>query len=366
MSLTEQSARGAGTDKQPRRTPQRKITVRFWLGIILTGAAVAVAFWPRRGLLARWRAARALAKRCQQEDALKHILKEQVNGREPTLESVTGALEITHQAAAGLLAELENGGLITFASGSLRLRERGRELALHIIRAHRLWESYLAEQTGVEEAEWHVQAEYQEHLLSQREADRLAALLGHPARDPHGDVIPGTGEDLPAERGASLNTLAVNVPALITHVEDEPAPLYAYLAAEGLRPGVRVCISEKTALHVRFWGDGREHQLSPLQADSITVTPLPAVRPESLKEEMFLCNLAPGQRGRVLALSPACRGLERRRLLDLGFVPGTEVSVEMVSPGGDPTAYRLRGTVVALRRQQAGLIRVQPMEARSP
>jgi DtxR family Mn-dependent transcriptional regulator len=90
---------------------------------------------------------------------------------------------------------------------------------------------------------------------------------------------------------------------------------------------------------------------------------LPELRTRDLVEEEFLSGLKPGERTRVVSLSPACRGPERRRLLDLGFVPGTLVEVEMVSPGGDPTAYRVRGTVIALRREQAGLIRVCSREA---
>ena len=75
----------------------------------------------------------------------------------------------------------------------------------------------------------------------------------------------------------------------------------------------------------------------------------------------YLSGLKIGQRGQVLGLSPACRGPERRRLLDLGFVPGTEVVAEMQSPGGDPTGYRVRGTLIALRTEQAGLIRVSSL-----
>jgi DtxR family Mn-dependent transcriptional regulator len=60
----------------------------------------------------------------------------------------------------------------------------------------------------------------------------------------------------------------------------------------------------------------------------------------------------------VIGLAPACLGAARRRLLDLGFVPGTVVGVEFVSPVGDPTAYRVRGSVIALRRKQADQVRI--------
>lgn len=67
-----------------------------------------------------------------------------------------------------------------------------------------------------------------------------------------------------------------------------------------------------------------------------------------------LADLAPGQTGVVQAVHS--EGLERRRMMDLGIVPGTSITVEMNSPLGDPVAYRVRGAVIALRRTQAQLI----------
>jgi DtxR family Mn-dependent transcriptional regulator len=332
---------------------------------ILCAAVLAALAWPRIGVWARVRQGRSLAARARREDALKHLLKTEASGREATLESVSGALELSSRKTAGLLAELESGGLITFEGGRMRLSPQGRELATHVVRAHRLWESYLADQTGLTEEQWHRQAERQEHLLSPQQTEALAARLGHPRTDPHGDAIPEPGGALPAEPGTSLNSLPVAAPARITHVEDEPQTLYAQLTREGLRPGVKICVLERTPRQLRLWGHGREHSLSPLQAQSITVEPLPDQTLQDLQGETFLHHLRPGQSGRVLELSPACRGMERRRLLDLGFVPGTVVTVDMISPLGDPRAYRVRGTVVALRQDQARWIRVQPCEAKA-
>jgi Fe2+ transport system protein FeoA len=61
----------------------------------------------------------------------------------------------------------------------------------------------------------------------------------------------------------------------------------------------------------------------------------------------------------VLSISRACRGAERRRFLDLGLVPGTVVTAEMRSPAGDPTAYRIRDALIALRESQARHVRVE-------
>ncbi|MCS7090512.1 MAG: DtxR family transcriptional regulator [Limisphaera sp.] len=325
-----------------------------------------IAVWPRQGVVARWCRARRLASRARREDALKHILKTEANGREATLESVSGALQLSPRKTAGLLAELESGGLIHFEGGRMQLSDQGRELATHVVRAHRLWESYLAEQTGLTEEQWHRQAERQEHLLSRQQAEALAAQLGHPRIDPHGDTIPEPGDTLPADRGSSLNSLQPDAPAVITHVEDEPQTLYARLTREGLRPGVKVCILERTPNMVRLWGHGREHLLSPLEAQSIGVEPLKGLSLKELQSQVFLHRLQPGQTARIVELSPACRGMERRRLLDLGFVPGTVVTVDMASPMGDPRAYRVRGTTVALRHDQARWIRVEPLASSVP
>ena len=137
-----------------------------WLAILLLVLVGMLFFQPGTGLLRRWRQVGDLSARVLREDALKHIHKAQVNGRRPTLQSIAGSLHIHSNKAAHLLAEMEKGGLVTFASGELQLTPSGREAALHIIRAHRLWERYLADETGVDESEWHQQAEQREHHFS--------------------------------------------------------------------------------------------------------------------------------------------------------------------------------------------------------
>lgn len=333
------------------------MNLAFWIGLAIL--VFGLVFWPRRGLWARWREARGFAARARREDALKHILKAEANGEPSTLLSVAGALHLGQRRAAGVLADLERRRLVEFSGGRLKLTRAARELALHIVRAHRLWESYLAERTGLSESEWHRRAERQEHLLTPQQTQELEAALGHPPHDPHGDAIPPAGAELPAEAGQRLSDAAVGTPVTITHVEDEPAAVYDQLTAAGLRPGVQACVLDRSERGMRVWANGAEHFIEPLPAQNIAVAPLAAVEPRDLMAEERLSQLQPGERARVLGLSPACRGPERRRLLDLGFVPGTEVVVEMISPAGDPVAYRVRGAVVALRREQAERIRVQ-------
>ena len=333
-----------------------------FLALVFALLAAAL-FLPRIGLVARWRHARRLAARFRREDALKFILKTEANRQTPTIEAVAGSLQMKPSAAAELLKDMEAHGLVSYDEGRLRLQPGGRDIALHVVRAHRLWESYLADQTGVAEKDWHHRAERQEHLLSREETEFLARRLGHPTRDPHGDAIPEAGGDLEGDAGRPLNVAEVHVPLRIVHIEDEPETIYSQILAQGLRPGMTATVLEKSPQRIRFWADGREHVLAPLLANNLSVIPLTADEASELYGEQHLAELRPGQHGRVLGLSPACRGAERRRLLDLGFVPGTEIEVDLVSPMGDPIAYRVRGAVVALRREQAELIRMAAAEA---
>lgn len=330
----------------------------YFLLIAVAVGLVVCLFWPRVGVLARWRRARELGARARREDTLKHILKSQVSGSTPTIESIAGSLQIMRNQTVEVLEELENRKLISFEEGRIRLTPSGRDLALHVVRAHRLWESYLAEQTGIAESEWHNRAERQEHLLTPEQADDLAARLGNPPFDPHGDAIPSPEGEIPAERGEPVTAVSENQPVHITHIEDEPQTVYAQITAQGIRPGMKAFVIEKLPHRIRLWAEGNEHVIAPVVANNIFVEPLLQHDAKDLLEEEYLAGLVPGQKAQILGLSPACRGQERRRLLDLGFVPGTAVEAEMTSPGGDPTAYIVRGTVVALRREQAGLIRI--------
>lgn len=324
--------------------------------LLLIGTLLLAVLWPRQGLIARWRTARRLSARTRQEDALKHILKAEVNGRPSSVASVAGALHLGENRAAALLAELERGGLLSFEGGAPRLRPAGRELAQHVIRAHRLWESFLADQTGVAAAEWHRQAERQEHLLTPEEANRLAAKLGDPLRDPHGDSIPAGGGEVPADSGLPLTDVAAGQRFEIVHMEDEPDAVYRQLLALGLLPGMRAQVEARSEDHIELVTADRHHvRLNTVQANNVAVSALPAT---AGADETVLSELPPGRTATVVGLAPACHGAARRRLLDLGFVPGTVVSVELVSPAGDPTAYRVRGSVLALRHQQADLIRI--------
>jgi DtxR family Mn-dependent transcriptional regulator len=321
-------------------------------------AAAALLFWPRLGLVARLDRMSELSERVLLEDALKHLYMSERIGRDSTLESLAGRLEVTTGRAAALLSRLAESGLVRTDASTTRLTDDGRESALRLVRAHRLWERYLADRTGVPPSEWHAEAERMEHALSPQQTEELAARLGHPARDPHGDPIPTAGGELPAVERLSLAGVEPGSAAEIVHLEDEPHEIYEALLADGLGLGTRVSVLERSDRHVRLRARGREWHMDLLVARNVTVRRLPAG--EDVDEPVeTLHDLGPGQRGRVLGLSPACQGSQRRRLLDLGVVRGTVIEAALASATGDPVAYLIRGALIALRREQAEWVRIE-------
>ncbi len=332
------------------------------IALVITALLLAIGawlFWPDKGFFWRWQQARRLTRRVLMEDALKHIHDCEYHRLTPTTTSIAGALNTTVNATAALLTEMQAHDLITFEGDRLSLTPQGRDYALQVIRAHRLWERYLADRTGYTAQEWHKYSERVEHELTPAQADALAMELDHPRFDPHGDPIPTAGGDLaPTPERLTLPNFGLNRPARIVHLEDEPEAIYAQLLAEGLYLGMTVLITEISPQRVRFWADGDEHVLAPLLAANISVMPIPVEEVVEPTASEPLSRLKPGETAAVVNISRRTQGVERRRLLDLGLLPGTLVKAEMISPSGDPTAYRIRGALIGLRKEQADLINI--------
>lgn len=323
----------------------------------------AIILWPKFGLLSLLLRFKSNAKRIQNEDALKHLYHCEFKHQPSTLESVAGALSIKSDTAAKLLAKLETMKLLTSKQKSFYLTPEGRSYALRIIRIHRLWERYLADETSLSETEWHTEAEKKEHKMSVEEANSLSAQIGNPRYDPHGDPIPTSSGDLPPLKGRPLTDLSEGEIAGIIHIEDEPPTVYSQLVAQGLHPGMQIQMLESSKERIVFSADGEEKILAPVFASNITVIPLTS-QEQIDRPYQTLVNLNINEKGIVIGISKACRGQQRRRLMDLGVTPGTEILMEMPSAGGDPIAYQIRGATIALRKEQAQLIHIQKtMEA---
>jgi DtxR family Mn-dependent transcriptional regulator len=334
------------------------------LVFVLLTLGGALAFWPGRGIVSRVVRLRESTEKVRLEDALKHLYKYEYAGWRPSVESVAGSVGVNRARAVQILTRLEEMELARAKGNGFVLTEEGRDYALHVVRTHRLLERYLADRTGLEPRDWHPEAEREEHRLSPADADTLSARLGHPLYDPHGDPIPTAGGDLPRYRGVPLPSLDAGTLASITHLEDEPEDVYEALTRRGLAPGMSLFLLESSPGEIRFEAGGRKHSLRPVEAGNVTVVPLldeegsggPGEPEETGRS---LAELREGEEGRVLLVGSGLQGPQRRRLMDLGLVPGTVVRAELRSAGGDPTAYRIRGALIALRREQARWIRVE-------
>lgn len=150
-----------------------------------------VVFAPRRGLVAKaWyrRQRRLLTER---EDIVKRVfrLNQKHGSADPVI--IREQLELSGRAFTGQLNYLRSKGLLD--KSALRLTDAGKLLALRLVRAHRLWETYLNQEVGLTPDQIHMEAERLEHLLPEEMLDRVDEALGYPETDPHGSVIPGKG-----------------------------------------------------------------------------------------------------------------------------------------------------------------------------
>ena len=316
-------------------------------------------FSPERGLFWQWQRTREMTARVLREDALKHIYHCETHAEKASVESLAGALSISTNQVAEVIDGLQSLELLEIEGTDFKLPAAGRDYALRIIRAHRLYERYLAEETGYAEEKWHERAHQLEHHLSLEDVEVLAQKLGNPTHDPHGDPIPtADGKMIYAKERTALANLALDARARIVHLEDEPEAIYAQLVAEGLHIGQEIRLLETAPQRIRFETGLGEHLLAPIFAANIAVVPVIEEPEKELVTGLPLSNLEIGEERKVLSLSPRIRGAERRRLMDLGILPGTVISAEMESAAGDPIAYRVRGALIALRKDQAALISV--------
>lgn len=324
----------------------------------LVALAAAALAWPERGLVPRVLRFLEMTEKVHLEDSLKHLYKCEYAARPCSVDSVAGAVGVSRGQAVQLLGRLEELGLARAIPDGFELTGEGRDYALHVVRTHRLLERYLADRTGVLPEDWHGEAERIEHRISPDERESLAARLGHPVYDPHGDPIPTARGELPPRTGIPLTALDPGEMGSIVHLGDEPREIYEALTRAGLSPLMPVRVLEGEPGEVRFVGGGREHSLAPVVARNITVEPLVEGEPAEDPGET-LADVGEGDVVRVRGIHPGLQGPQRRRLLDLGLVSGTVVEAELRAAGGDPMAFRIRGALIALRRDQSRWVLVE-------
>jgi len=172
-----------------------------------------------------------------------------------TLESRDGAasttdlaalLEVRPASVSGMLRKLSALGLVEHERyRGVRLTERGRRVALEVIRHHRLVELFLVESLGMTWDEVHAEAEVLEHALSEELEELIAAKLGDPTVDPHGDPIPSRELKLAEIPAPTLEELEPGEAATFVRISDAEPEMLRFLGERGIVPGARLKLVER-------------------------------------------------------------------------------------------------------------------------
>ncbi|TQO36388.1 DtxR family Mn-dependent transcriptional regulator [Arenibacter algicola] len=292
------------------------------------------------------------------EDVLKLLYHNENADKHLNINDIIRTLKYNDKIILECINKMSDHELISIQGDSVKLTKSGSHYALRIVRAHRLWEKFLAEKTGFKESEWHERAERMEHELSKVDADILSSQLGNPQFDPHGDPIPTNTGKIAKIKGIPVSELPIGTIGRIVHIKDKPEIIYKQILAENIHIGSVIRIMEKTPARIEFHSEGEAFVLAPIMAGNITVSVLE-------KDVVFEENLArlsilkENETAKIIGISKEIRGDSRRRLLDLGFVKGAEVKIDLLNPLGDPKAFLIKGTSIALRHNQASKILIQ-------
>jgi DtxR family transcriptional regulator, Mn-dependent transcriptional regulator len=207
-------------------------------------------------------------------DYLKAIWEISGSGAASTKE-VADRLSVSSASVTNMFGRLQEMGLVRYERyRGASLTRRGLAEALRLVRRHRLIEAFLLEHLGYSWQDVHEEAERLEHAVSDEFTERLAELLGHPDRDPHGDLIPAADGTFAPERSKPLSETEAGQRVHIVKVSDESASALNYLGERGLVPGRVLSVKEVRSLDgvvtVEDEG-GDEHTLGEALARAIFV-----------------------------------------------------------------------------------------------
>jgi DtxR family Mn-dependent transcriptional regulator len=181
------------------------------------------------------------------QDYLKTIYKiEKEDESSVSTTRIAKELNISGASVTGMLKRLSAMGLASYNSyKGVKLTDKGRKVALEILRHHRLLELYLKEELGFTLDKVHEEACRLEHHISKEFLEKIDSILGNPQFDPHGHPIPSKEGNLPESNEIPLVNLTPGKVALISRISDYDMELLGYLEKLGLIPGVEVKILEK-------------------------------------------------------------------------------------------------------------------------
>jgi DtxR family Mn-dependent transcriptional regulator len=206
------------------------------------------------------------------EDYLKAIYRLSPEGRPASTSEIAHLLELSAPSVSGMVKRLSELGLLEHSPyRGVQLTDAGRLAALRMVRRHRLIEAYLVQFLGYSWDTVHPEAERLEHAVSDTLVERMAAALGHPVADPHGDPIPQPDGSIREPASVPLSDLPVGATAEIVRVNEREPERLRYLASLGLTPGAVVTLRERQPFDgpVTVESGGARHVLGHTLADVV-------------------------------------------------------------------------------------------------
>jgi len=179
------------------------------------------------------------------QDYLKRIYELNENGGAASTNDLANRLNIAPASVTGMLQKLANSTpplVIYKKHQGVTLTANGEKAALEVIRHHRLLETFLVNTLGYSWDEVHCEADKLEHVISEDFEARMAAALGHPTRDPHGELIPTADLTMPADESCPLASLRADEAATVRRVSDDDPALLRHLREIGVVPEVKIIV----------------------------------------------------------------------------------------------------------------------------
>jgi DtxR family transcriptional regulator, Mn-dependent transcriptional regulator len=321
------------------------------------------------------------------------IVRLRTNGQPVPLSQLAKALSISSVSVNEMCHKLQDDGLLVYRPyKGASLTEEGEQRAFHILRRHRLWEVFLVDKLGFDYEQAHEAACQLEHATPDQVADQLDVFLGHPTVNPQGEPIPRADGGRPSRPLTPLTALSAGQRGHVVRCDVSEAA-QAFLSEQGIRPGAKLTVEavggarsepvEGGSILVLVAGtrvslarslaegiqldkerteevDGEVRSTSPQSTSTVAKTEEDSdmqTKVETAVRQIPLHKLKAGQRGIVVRVGG--KGPAKRRMMDMGLVPGSDVEVVRVAPLGDPIEFTVKGYSLSLRKSEAKRITVE-------
>lgn len=213
------------------------------------------------------------------QDYLKRIYELTAKGGNAGTSQIAESLGVSAASVTNMIQKLSltQPPYVTYQKHQgVQLTQAGKQVALKIIRRHRLIEDYLVQKLGFSWDEVHAEAEVLEHAMSPLLEQRIDADLGFPEFDPHGDPIPDENLQLPHIEETTLSQMNIGQSGRIIRVPHEDPQVLRYLGKCGLRPGALIMLHSRTAydqtMRIKINGIEEEAVIGPTLGSQITLT----------------------------------------------------------------------------------------------